>query len=425
MKRVLLITYYFDPGNAVATPRIMSWANDFFKHEIDLTVVTRHFTGNESHWIDFTKPTDNEINVVKTEAFTAHFLPYKPKKPSYTENNRMLSKLYHLKEFASGHFNPEIDAYHAFRDYCRKLLSEKKTDLILISAPPHNLVRLASELGKEFNLPYVVDFRDIWNNYITGSGHQMSWRGKLMNSMEEFYIARWLKDANLVTTVSKALVHQIERIYKGETAEITNGFEWRLFKPVQETSPPADQFVFASIGTVYPYQNISILIEGLKKFYTQLEDKNSFKLNFIGVKAVDSIADRISTELSEIKPFITSKLPRSEVLNYYKQSHMLFIPAWKQYQGIYTTKIFEYLGSGRLIMVAPGDDDVVDRMVQNTQRGYIANTADEFAAALTEAYQIWKSGNLKPLAVNERELFFSRENQTKILADKIHHILKP
>lgn len=75
-------------------------------------------------------------------------------------------------------------------------------------------------------------------------------------------------------------------------------------------------------------------------------------------------------------------------------------------------------------MVAPGDDDVVDRMVQNTQRGYIANTADEFAAALTEAYQIWKSGNMKLLAVNERELFFSRENQTKILADKIHHILK-
>jgi glycosyltransferase involved in cell wall biosynthesis len=424
LKKVLLITYYFDPGNAVATPRVMSWANDFYKHGIELTVVTRHFTGNESHWIDFTQPTEKEISVVKTEAFTVHYLPYKPKKPVYAESNRLLSKMYHLKEFLSGYFNPEIDAYHAFKDYCRKLLSSQKTDLILVSAPPHNLVRLASELSQEFKIPYVVDFRDIWNNRITGADHRMSLRGRLMNSTEEFYISKWLKKASLVTTVSNALVQQIKRIYSGNTAEITNGFEWRLFKPVQETSPPSDRFVVASIGTIYPVQDISILIEGLKKFYTQLDDKTRFKLNFIGLKAVDVIAQKIETELKELHPYVTAKLPRSEVMEYYKQSNILLIPAWKQFQGIYSTKIFEYLGSGRPILVAPGDDDVIDEMINKSKRGFIANTADEFVSALTHAYQKWKSGNLPPLTVTERELFYSRENQAKILADKILLILK-
>lgn len=418
MKKVLLITYYFDPGNAVATPRIMSWANEFHQHGIELTVVTRHFKGDEWHWLDFIKETSEPVKVVKNESYSVHYLPYQTGKPALVNKNKLYSKFYHLKAFLKGHFNTEINAYAAFRNYCRKLLRENPQDLILVSAPPHNLVRLASELGKEFDLPFVVDFRDIWNNLLTGNV-QMNLRSRISNYIEEKYIGKWLKEARLVTTVSQALVEQIKRIFDGNCMELTNGYEMKLFNPVSKINPPSDRFVFSSIGTIYPVQNILIMIEGLKLFYNQLQDKNSFEVKFIGLGAVESIAHQVASELESLKPLVTQKLSRKEVLRHYQDSHVLFIPAWSNHKGIYSTKIFEYIGSGRKILVAPGDNDVIDNLVRKSGRGFIANDAKEFASSLSEIYKLWQSGNYKVEQPAEWEQFYSRERQAELLAMEI------
>ncbi|HMR45778.1 MAG TPA: hypothetical protein PKC85_03200 [Bacteroidia bacterium] len=418
MKKVLLITYYFDPGNAVATPRIMSWANKFHQHGIELTVVTRHFKGDEWHWLDFIKETSEPVKVVKNESYSVHYLPYQTGKPSLVNKNKLYSKFYHLKAFLKGHFNTEINAYAAFGNYCRKLLRENPQDLILVSAPPHNLVRLASELGKEFDLPFVVDFRDIWNNLLTGNV-QKNMRSRISNYIEEKYIGKWLKEARLVTTVSQALVEQIKRIFDGNCMELTNGYEMKLFNQVSKINPPSDRFVFASIGTIYPVQNILIMIEGLKLFYNQLQDKKNFEVKFIGLGAVESVAHQVASDLESLKPLVTQKLSRKEVLRHYQDSHVLFIPAWSNHKGIYSTKIFEYIGSGRRILVAPGDNDVIDNLVRKSGRGFIANDAREFASSLREVYELWQSGNYKVEQPAEWEQFYSREKQAELLAMEI------
>ena len=418
MKKVLLITYYFDPGNAVATPRIMSWANEFHQHGIELTVVTRHFNGDEWHWLDFIKETSEPVKVVMNERYNVHYLPYLTGKPALVNKNKLYSKFYHLKAFLKGHFNTEINAYAAFGNYCRKILRENPQDLILVSAPPHNLVRLASELGKEFDLPFVVDFRDIWNNLLTGKV-QMNMRSRISNYIEEKYIGKWLKEASLVTTVSQALVEQIKRIFDGNCMELTNDYEMKLFNQVSKINPPSDRFVFASIGTIYPVQNISIMIEGLKLFYNQLQDKKNFEVKFIGLGAVESVAHQVASELESLKPLVTQKLSRKQVLRHYQDSHVLFIPAWSNHKGIYSTKIFEYIGSGRRILVAPGDNDVIDNLVRKSGRGYIANDAREFASSLREVYELWQNGNYKVEQPAEWEQFYSREKQAELLAMEI------
>ncbi|HOZ82590.1 MAG TPA: hypothetical protein PLU85_10160 [Bacteroidia bacterium] len=423
MKKVLLITYYFDPGNAVATPRIMSWANEFHQDGIELTVVTRHFKGDEWHWLDFIKETTEPIKVVKNERFSVHYLPYQSGKPALVNKNKLYSKFYHLKTFLQGNFNTEINAYKAFGGYCRELLRKNPQDLILVSAPPHNLVRLAGELGKEFDLPFVVDFRDIWNNLITGK-NELSMRKSFSNFIEEKYIGKWLKEARLVTTVSQALVEQVKRIYNGKCIELTNGYEMKLFNQVNSTNPPSKRFIFASIGTIYPIQNISIMIEGLKIFYDKLRDKSQFEIKFIGLGAIESVAQYVKSELNYLKPIITQKLSRKEVFKHYIESHVLFIPAWSNHKGIYSTKIFEYIGSGRKILVAPGDNDVIDNIVRKSGRGYIANSAEEFASLLSEIYDLWQSGKYRAEQPAEWEQLFSREKQAELLANEILKIAK-
>lgn len=423
MKKVLLITYYFDPGNAVATPRVMSWANEFHQYGIELTVVTRHFKGDEWHWLDFIKETTEPVKVIKNERFSVHYLPYQSGKPALANRNKLYSKFYHFKTFLEGHFNTEINAYKAFGNYCSELLKNNPHDLILVSAPPHNLVRLASELGKEFDLPFVVDFRDIWNNLLTGKV-EMNMRGRISNFIEEKYIGKWLNGASMVTTVSEALIEQVKRIYNGKCIELTNGYEMKLFSQVSNTNPPSDRFVFASIGTIYPIQNISIMIDGLKIFYDKLRDKSKFEVKFIGLGAIESVAHQVTSELESFKPLVTQKLSRKEVLRHYNDSHVLFIPAWSNHKGIYSTKIFEYIGSGRKILVAPGDNDVIDNLVRKSGRGYIANNAEEFATSLNEIYNLWLNGNYKVEHPAEWEQFYSREKQAALLANEILEIAR-
>ena len=166
------------------------------------------------------------------------------------------------------------------------------------------------------------------------------------------------------------------------------------------------------------------MIEGLKIFYDKLKDKSKFEIKFIGLGAVESVAQHVKSELNYLKPIITRKLSRKEVFNHYIESHVLFIPAWSNHKGIYSTKIFEYIGSGRKILVAPGDNDVIDNIVRKSGRGYIANSAEEFASLLSEIYDLWQNGNYKVEQLALWEQLFSREKQAEFLANEILKIAK-
>ena len=78
----------------------MSWANEFHQDGIELTVVTRHFKGDEWHWLDFIKETTEPIKVVKNERFSVHYLPYQSGKPALVNKNKLYSKFYHLVFFS-------------------------------------------------------------------------------------------------------------------------------------------------------------------------------------------------------------------------------------------------------------------------------------------------------------------------------------
>jgi hypothetical protein len=44
----------------------------------------------------------------------------------------------------------------------KELLNNEKFDLIFVSAPPFSAINMAVALKKEFKLPLVIDYRDLW-----------------------------------------------------------------------------------------------------------------------------------------------------------------------------------------------------------------------------------------------------------------------
>ena len=114
----------------------------------------------------------------------------------------------------------------------------------------------------------------------------------------------------------------------------------------------------------------------------------------------------------------SSRIPKSEILKIEKSSHLLLHVAWKGYEGIIASKIYEYIGSGSKIIIVPGDNNSIDFIVNTSKSGLIFNDIESTFDFLCKEYEhfINKLTNSR----NENSLQFSRENQTK----KLGKILK-
>ena len=170
-------------------------------------------------------------------------------------------------------------------------------------------------------------------------------------------------------------------------------------------------------------QDISICMEGIKLFSEKV-DKQKVQFNFIGIESVPAVAEKIRDDLKGLPVLITNKIERDKALQYMVQSHVLLYMGWKGFKGIYSAKIFEYLGAARNILIAPGDDDVLDELVTSCKAGMIANSEEEFLNYMMKCYNEWLQTGEVSYSGDEMEIKkYSREKQAQILAETILSVL--
>jgi hypothetical protein len=372
------------------------------------------------------KESKKTMVVERTEQSTVYYLPYTHSLLAKVMNSSVykipgFSKIYHFLVLLSGRVMIEIDAFYSFKTFLKTHLKEHHYDAVIVSAPPHNLVRLGYYLLKKFQLPFIVDFRDIWNNDELEIDYQPDFSQRIKNSINRFFMKKWLRKAALVITVSDALAQRLRSITDRKVLEVTNGFEAELFSGKNQL-PSADVFTISIIGTIYPKQDLSVIIDGLNKFIS-IVGKN-VKLSFIGIESIEEVAKRVKASLPAECLYTTPRLSRTSAIDYTLTSHVLLYAGWKQYKGIYSGKIFDYLGAKRNILIAPGDNDVIDHIVLQTQAGKIANSADAFSSILTEWYKEWKEkGRLAYEGKEELINHHTREHQAKILATHVRSLI--
>ena len=77
-----------------------------------------------------------------------------------------------------------------------------------------------------------------------------------------------------------------------------------------------------------------------------------------------------------------------------QESHLLLLFNWEdeKAKGLYSQKIFDYLGAKRPILATGGfhNDDVRDQLLSETGAGYYCCTIDEIKKALLEHYDQFK-----------------------------------
>lgn len=274
------------------------------------------------------------------------------------------------------------------------LRSRKHYDLILVSTFSWFGLRAAHTLAQRLHIPYVVDLRDIAEQFGLDYYYRHHLPNIFANAYRRYEIRvrnRILQHAQAVTTVSQWHVNTLKR-YNANTHLILNGYT------LSETEPlPNDHFTLAYFGRFMnlQFRDPSVLFKALQnipeipvelRFYCEPELQDTLRQQYSAV---------------QVLPFLS----REETYAEMRRSAIVLVFSNKRAQGLMGTKVYEAIGLERPILLSPRDKDGIADLLDQTHAGLASDSIEEIQAFILDKYREWEQNRCTHQAVCNKERF--------------------
>jgi len=362
----------------------------------------------------------------------------------------------------------------------KQLLDTGRFDAILSSGAPHSVHLAGRSLAKATGLPWVADLHDPWTDisYYDDFPHTR-WAKGLDERLEKSV----LQDASVVTTVSPSWVELFRSKVSGTYGVVENGFDAQAFSLVHpggptrsvgsslqaslaprqasvsdpamqgatgdnesvgdnesigdnESVPDADvsvpeapqardggeAFVISHVGKLYASRNPTAVWDAVASLRDEgaVPDLVVRLIGTVDPAVMKAIRERGLEDRVERVPFV----PHDEAIRAMAASTLLLlvIEPFAQARGMITSKLYEYLASGRpVIGVGPPDGDA-SALITKHDAGLMVDWNDARSArdTLREHYDAWAAGTPKDGAAWDALQQHNREQQAFRMADSLH-----
>ncbi|MBS4013951.1 MAG: hypothetical protein KGZ97_09395 [Bacteroidetes bacterium] len=418
LKRIILMSYYFPPGNFAGSYRIKAWAEHLHKFGYYPIVVTRHWNENET---DYTAISDKkEITKEENEKFTVYRLPYKG-----SFRDRLIKRFGNKAQFfgkilsffqviGQNYFLSSVP-YRNLYDFSRQLLKESPDiKFVITSGGPFLQFRFCYLLKKELSyVNWVADYRDPWNSC---SNINDKIKAQFLRIFEKPLEKRWLKNSLFFISVSEGVKDGIEALTSSKNGKvITNGFN--EFVENSQNINSVD-FTIAYVGSLYNQQKIEVFLDGYKTFWMK-NQKAKVKLQFFGIEVLPTPKTRIERIIKEIpdKYEILPWLQKEELIVQVEKVNAFLLCGIPERKGTYTAKLFDYFSMRKPIILCPSDNDILEETIRETETGVVLNTPEEVEVWLNNAYDYWQIHKSIPYNAKEELLLqYTYEKQVEKLA---------
>jgi glycosyltransferase involved in cell wall biosynthesis len=418
MKKILIISYFFEPTNFVGAERINAWVKYLPDSEIYPIVLTRHWQENQTtlnKLKDFRK-----AQISKTDRYEIHRVPEKWKlRDRLIETNKFiyLRKVFTFFQLLCDLLLFRKSQYYFLYRQAEKVLSQNQDlDTVIISGTPFHSFAIGYYLKLKFSrISWIPDYRDQWNTHPYADKSTIL--RKFIVFLEEKKEKQWTLNASKFITVSENWKDRISSFIGKEGFVIKNGFD---FNPL-EINPlkiPRQQnkLVISYIGTLYPYQNIGLLLNVVKNLI--IESQLNIHLNFVGINSLENQEKKIKEQYSDILVNMTfyDRMPPKDLQKIYDQSDLLWLTSFENMIGWYPVKLFDYAKQGIPLVFFPSDEDVIEEFIKTTKVGYFFSEIDKVKEFLIE---LLNSNSKIATFHNRSELIkFTRAFSTRELAKK-------
>ena len=446
MKKVILIAFYFNQVNEIASKRLRALAKYLpqFGWEPIVIVPDLSFIPKEND--------DLNCRIIYTEYedMFSHFSnKFKKSESKFPEDSKdsIESNDEKLKDSTS-YSNPiaskaisiagEVFAYpdgmkywheSAFEE-ASKLIEEEEIDAIISSSWPITCHTIAKDLNEKYNLPWIADLRDLWNlnPYVS---HTF-----IRNYFEKRLELKTFENADALTTTTDLAAKTLSTLHPdSRIVPILSGYDKDDFKFLEEliaenddsmNNSPNDssklKFIYA--GSLYGgKRDPSYLFEAIR----QLEDDNKLDSSKISIEFYGD-----STGLEEIAKryglldilHIGGKIAHEEVLKKQLNSDVLLLISWdnEKEKMFIPGKIYEYFALKKPVLSIGYKEGSLKDLIDETKVGYHVSSLESTKEALLDIYNEFTEKGTVELRSDINIEDYSMENMAKKFADLLNEL---
>lgn len=382
MKKVLFIAYLFPPIANSGTQRSVKFANNLLHNGWQPTVLTIENPPDRSIDDALLKEVDSGLTVVRapmqSENICRRLTCLLPKKLAQKVTSGLEWRIRSLQQQPDEYVSWVNSAYQR----ALSLHAEHQFDLIYVTGMPWSSFLIADKLKQKTAVPYVLDYRDLWNNTDLGWESQAQTQNKNSLNLE----ARLLKNADAVISTTHSFVNKLMRDQKIPSEQqhkyhcITNGYEPKEFLAAQKLPAKLakQSFNIVYTGVWKTGYNISRLLEAIALLIHQQPELN-IKLYTAGYDQKYASQYGLNSAMVEF-----GRVSHKTALKMMLEADLLYLPipdgnvGHMQLPG----KLFEYVGSGKTILADLALDSEAANILAKTGGADIGPSAS--VAALAE-----------------------------------------
>lgn len=362
-KKILIISYFFPPQNAIASHRALSWARYWSAAGHDVHVLTPRksegtfdLNGEENHFFIHEIEQGRAFTFLKN-GYRKYFKKRKAQSTSKNlspsisrgkKSNPISGLIGFLKNRGVGSSSRMPDPSDLWLIPATRWIksSVHDFDLVVSTYGPyccHFLASKALSLGKAKD--WCADFRDLWTDNHVFKGIFP------FNHLERFFERDLLFKAKYITTVSEPLKNILSQKYGGKVFCIENGFEPEDLKGLSQSFSFEDETKIRIVytGTIYPEKrDPSPLFKALKELSTEAPEGTLDKIEIIFYGPNSNSILELAHKFDVERWVKTNELiPREKSLAIQRDTNILLFLEYEApgIDGVLTGKLFEYLFS--------------------------------------------------------------------------------
>lgn len=403
---IVLIAYYFPPINSSGAKRVEALSKYFCSFGHDVTVITTRKSRADG---EFTEAAPPGVTVVEMDWLGrerpsvdegAQFEPMFSGAPSWRRRlkdavMRIMGQIPDPRlPFSLSILSPWLArrAKDAFAS----------ADVVIGTTPPWPMLLAALLCKLRFGKPCILDYRDHFSECHEVPGSRVAkWAEKVIDR-------QLLRNADHVVCISDPMTKYYSSLTRRVTT-ILNGYDHELLESVRIRSPAAVAKIrirymgLVSPGRV-PHNLLQALVQ-LKNEQPGLVNRMSFE--FFGNAAL--IQEVLQTTYHGIEtsfaffpsvPYLDSltKITEADYLLFSETSSQKTLSA----QGILTTKLFEYIGSGRPILADISPDTLAGGLLSRCGGHHVIGQSPEtFLTALRNpSFYVRQADLISPLSIS-------------------------
>ena len=390
-KRILIISYYFEPCQAIGARR---WS-EFFQlmqqdEEYDVTVLTADWTGR--------KPRSDRIVYLGGERV---FRPF----PSI---NREWSFWDYVKHpsvfFRSLERGMLADPWYKETKRWLREHRHESYDMVIASYTPLNSIRLGRYAKKILGAKLVVDMRDMMS--LQGQKIRLPIIDRIDRALDRF----WLDKSDVILSVGPTICRKASVFYGKKVHLIYNAFLAKALPAVASSLQGRKEITMSYLGTMGHRRNPRGLIDIVSRFRQRHPDI-AIKMVFASQDDPYEFIDESLAKAVEIDWL--GYIGREEVERLKEKTDLFILLEDTDEKGKenVTGKLFEYMLAQKPIVAYCHPRSDISAILEDTGSGKVVTNVDEFESFLLPLLENGFEAD------RERILRYSREKQYERLKE--------